>query len=730
MDLFSTLVLNLIAFLVTFKITEAATVASGFIDQIFLNVTSVDGEIQLHIQWNDTVIEVWNYNVFVKPNISDDCPPTSCHQMSIPKNTKQVVLPTEVSQLLDVKECVILPGCSYDVRVETSNGRIFKTKQIDIPYCLNDICSCQHISIWPKINMTSKIVDNITVDINWTILMPLEENAWNSSDEFQLDKIYISISQQTNPSLTWGGKHIFVEENMYGITESTYSKEIDSIQGKILFKTTQELNPNLLYQIRAHLIDKKNCTGPIEHFLIQMPQQVSGLMGIENHLNMKVGTLIICFLSACSLTLFLMVCIRRRNTKKCKNVPTVMFSHYGKNFNPDTMEDNILYVDKDVVDAQYKGLADIFEVPHSAVTIGPEIGMGAFGRVFKATAKNLLRMRGTTIVAVKQLKANPTSEEIQEFLTEINMLKEVGRHHNIVSFLGCCTIRPPYMMIMEFVGRGDLLDYLRTVRNQLSMKQLNQEYSESNNQNINVNNENIQKQVKYIELKRSTHSVNSNESEEAEVNLRPSVTETMYTTLSEKHKSISDDEEFTFEFILDHIELHNFALQIANGMQFLEEQQITHRDLAARNVLIDDRKTLKISDFGLSKHGIYTNTKTRKLPLRWLSIEAIRDNLYSSKSDVWAFGIVLWEIGTLGASPYPTLSNNELIPFLMSGQRLEKPDICSDKVYELMLHCWHEDPLMRPSFADIYEKLQPKSAYVDISSLSDDYVFPPIQENI
>lgn len=72
------------------------------------------------------------------------------------------------------------------------------------------------------------------------------------------------------------------------------------------------------------------------------------------------------------------------------------------------------------------------------------------------------------------------------------------------------------------------------------------------------------------------------------------------------------------------------------------------RDLAARNILIDEHKTLKISDFGLSRSGIYVNSKNKPVPLRWLSIEAMRDNLYSDKSDVWAFGIVLWEIGALG----------------------------------------------------------------------------------
>lgn len=114
--------------------------------------------------------------------------------------------------------------------------------------------------------------------------------------------------------------------------------------------------------------------------------------------------------------------------------------------------------------------------------------------------------------------------------------------------------------------------------------------------------------------------------------------------------------------------------------------------------------------------------------MRWLSIEAIRDNIYSNKSDVWAYGVVLWEIGTLGASPYPTISNKELIPFLLSGERLDKPDICTDQVYTLMLQCWHEDPVERPSFEELYGILSPKNAYIDISTLKYDYVFPPIKD--
>lgn len=182
----------------------------------------------------------------------------------------------------------------------------------------------------------------------------------------------------------------------------------------------------------------------------------------------------------------------------------------------------------------------------------------------------------------------------------------------------------------------------------------------------------------------------------------------------------SDNKRYP-EHVLDHRELQQFAIQIANGMAHLEDLEITHRDLAARNILIDDQKRLKISDFGLSRDGVYVTTKRKMVPLRWLSVEAIRRSLYSSKSDVWAFGVVLWEIGTLGMFPYEGMDNHGLLPFLMDGGRLKKPDNCSDKLYDVMLTCWRENPLERPSFQRLMEILQEpeQKIYIDLDEIAD-----------
>ncbi|XP_058449287.1 uncharacterized protein LOC131429253 [Malaya genurostris] len=406
------------------------------------------------------------------------------------------------------------------------------------------------------------------------------------------------------------------------------------------------------------------------------------------------------------------------------------------------MEENRLYTDMDILEARAKGDADMLEVPHACLRIGREIGKGAFGRVFMASASKLPGYNGTVIVAVKQLKKCPKADKFDEFQDEIAMMKRVGRHPNIVTLLGCCTIKEPLTMIMEYIGCGDLLEYLRRIRakhlakianhdtaNPTQSDTLSLQRSCSNQSSNTV----FGPMIKYMDILH-TSSSNSDTSyiTQPDTVLRPSITETTYTTLSgSTGQENASRESSSIEYVLDHKELHDFARQIACGMQHLEEKQITHRDLAARNILIDERKTLKISDFGLSRTGIYVNTRNKKVPLRWLSIEAMRDNLYSSKSDVWAFGIVLWEIGTLGGYPYPTVSNHELLTYLNNGSRLDRPEICTTELYELMLNCWKSDPDDRPSFHQINKSLQPhRRIYIDFNEIEPTYVFPPTSEQI
>lgn len=123
----------------------------------------------------------------------------------------------------------------------------------------------------------------------------------------------------------------------------------------------------------------------------------------------------------------------------------------------------------------------------------------------------------------------------------------------------------------------------------------------------------------------------------------------------------------------------NFILQ-----EYLSSLKLIHRDLAARNVLICDDNTVKISDFGLSRDvyhdKVYCKTTGGKLPLRWMALESMTHQVYTTQSDVWSFGILLWEIVTLGSTPYPGVSTGDLLPLLKSGYRMEKPTNCSKEL--------------------------------------------------
>ncbi|XP_028907955.1 tyrosine-protein kinase Fes/Fps [Ornithorhynchus anatinus] len=156
--------------------------------------------------------------------------------------------------------------------------------------------------------------------------------------------------------------------------------------------------------------------------------------------------------------------------------------------------------------------------------------------------------------------------------------------------------------------------------------------------------------------------------------------------------------------------LLQFVGDAAAGMEYLESKSCIHRDLAARNCLVTEKNTLKISDFGMSREGadgVYAASGgLRQIPVKWTAPEALNYGRYSSESDVWSFGILLWETFSLGASPYPNLNNQQTRELVEKGGRLPCPDLCPDAVFRLMEHCWAYEPSDRPSFNAIHQELQ------------------------
>ncbi|XP_073679459.1 protein-tyrosine kinase 6b [Garra rufa] len=160
---------------------------------------------------------------------------------------------------------------------------------------------------------------------------------------------------------------------------------------------------------------------------------------------------------------------------------------------------------------------------------------------------------------------------------------------------------------------------------------------------------------------------------------------------------------------LDMESLIDMGTQVADGMAYLEANNSIHRDLAARNVLVGEGYVCKIADFGLArviKDPVYISDD-KKIPYKWTAPEAINHGLYSSKSDVWSFGILLYEIVTYGATPYPGLSNHEVV-HLVSTQsyRMPSPSKCPKVIYNIMRSCWRAEPEDRPTFKILRHELE------------------------
>ncbi|XP_050715966.1 proto-oncogene tyrosine-protein kinase receptor Ret-like isoform X2 [Eriocheir sinensis] len=302
-----------------------------------------------------------------------------------------------------------------------------------------------------------------------------------------------------------------------------------------------------------------------------------------------------------------------------------------------------------------------WEFPRNRLVIEQTLGEGEFGKVMKAKAQGIGGNLGYTTVAVKMLKSNSTPAELADLLSEYSLLKDVS-HPNVVRLLGACTSKGgPIYIIIEYCQYGSLRNY----------------------------------------LKRSRHAEFENR-----VGSGPA-------------------EGTTADYAITPKDILSFAWQICKGMAYLTDMKLVHRDLAARNVLLAAGKVCKISDFGLTRDvyegDLYFKRSKGRVPVKWMALESLVDHVYTSKSDVWGFGVLLWELVTLGTPPYPGVTPERLFSLLKAGYRMERPDNCSQELYDVMLQCWAEDPARRPCFqdlTDIFESMiQADVEYLELRSL-------------
>ncbi|XP_030603091.1 platelet-derived growth factor receptor beta-like isoform X2 [Archocentrus centrarchus] len=336
-----------------------------------------------------------------------------------------------------------------------------------------------------------------------------------------------------------------------------------------------------------------------------------------------------------------------------------------------------------------------WEILRDHVVLGQVLGSGAFGRVVEATVSGLTHSHSTK-VAVKMVK--PRSDAVQSLMSELKILVHLGPHVNIVNLLGACTRGGPVYLITEFCCHGDLVNYLQ--RNKQTFLQGDtQTKSDCDGGYMDMNNE---EGSQYVAMKELSYA-----------DIKPAIYETPYTPADQQEALLLSDSP-----LLCLSDLIGFSYQVSQAMDFLSSRKCVHRDLAARNVLVCKGKLVKVCDFGLARDLLkdqdYISRGNSFLPLKWMSPESIFQNIYSSQSDVWSFGVLLWEIFSLGCRPYPELSvTQEFYSALKRGYRMTRPEHTPDDMYDLMKRCWEEKPQSRPSFSSLVVSMG--------NMLSDDY---------
>ena len=281
-----------------------------------------------------------------------------------------------------------------------------------------------------------------------------------------------------------------------------------------------------------------------------------------------------------------------------------------------------------------------------------DLGSGNFGLVYQGKVEGLMDGEEFTMAAIKTLREGASAEGMKNFLHEAKLACQFD-HENIIKLYGICMSESFYCLVFEYMDLGDLNEFLRCSASSIQRRIMNPLDSSARS--------------------RTESSLSNNPPR------------------------------------LNSQQLVAICHQIALGMEYFAGLKHVHRDLATRNCLVGTGLVVKIGDFGMSQtlyHSDYYKQKGEQaLPVRWMAPEAFIYGRFSTEGDVWAFGVVMWEVFSFAMQPYYGKMNDQVMNEVRRGHTLSRPDDCPESIFEIMRSCWQMEPHRRPTFSELVEEL-------------------------
>ncbi|XP_074097058.1 uncharacterized protein LOC141526143 isoform X2 [Cotesia typhae] len=661
-----------------------------------------------------------SYSIFINSMTVDQKNTINCLEESIfyttttttttDDNLFNIVLP-ENSLLSDVPELQIRPSCTYEIQVfanprVNANSNVAKIN-ITVPNCIGKLCNCDEASklLLPSVEVNASIADSKNILISWSTIQLL--NATAISSFIVGYSIPILISKNGIP--------------VYNLTKLT------SAPSNARSYTWHRESVNLIFNKEIKIFvaaeDINGCRGQMGNFIIKTNVQPLPMSITYRNQWLIWSTVLI----ICSIIIGLFTYIRNQGHENYKfilsnhvasGISNIRISKRNGWINTVLKKKNMLYTNEIIETTET--ITDSYEISYDRIKISSELGKGQFGKVYLGYLDSVTKNNNNNEreengfpVAVKMMNpgnVDNKTEARRQLIYEIGTMKRAGSHPHLVKLIGCCTkVENPICIILEYIEGGDLLGYLHQLRDSLDKKLTSTDSTSElcSNENCSYGNCKHSKQSgsliidSFSILSPATNSItpegNNNHS---------------YTNVSYENR-VKKNIHYSTGGTVDNYRFINFAMDIARGMEHLEQKYIVHRDLAARNILVTSNLKLKISDFGLSRDGIYIigqsgngSNGVRRLPVRWMAPEALRDRAFTFKSDVWSYGVVLWEILTLGAFPYDEIQDEKLLEYIiMNNCRLKCPDNISPELDYFLQSCWSTEPSKRPNFHQISHQL-------------------------